>query len=365
MHILKRLFVWLNHALLQLEVLGWITATTFVMLVGSAAPVKEALGKANLYDRVVDVVLQQSTAAGNQGTVPLDDATIKTLVEQVFSGQQIKQYSENFIDGTYTWLEGKSPEPTFKIDLTAARQTIATSVADKAAARLTSLPPCTKIPTGQLDPFSIDCLPPGLNVEREKQRILSEMLASKEFLPQTVITADQLPKDSSGKTFAQAHTEIPTYFKWLSILPWLLAAMTIPTIAVLIWLGNDKRRAIRSVGRTLIAVGGFILGTTLLFGFALPSLLASLGPKFISASAAPLLNEALTAILQSTNRAAAITSGSVTLLGAAILLAERFIKPSKQEQPAQTGQTAVPVEIEVNKNKEETENDRPSDQNKT
>ncbi len=346
MHFLKHLAVWVAHRVFQLELVMWVTIVTLVMLAGSAAPIKQALDTSKLYDRTVDVILDQSKNVSNQGAISLDDQTVRNLIKDVFSGEQIRGYSEDFIDGTYQWLEGKSPEPTFRIDLSAARQTIAVGVANKAAERLATLPTCTKIPTGQLDPFAIECLPPGINIEREKQRVINEMLANKDFLPETAITAAQLPKSSDGKTFVEANKNVPKTFQLLLQLPYIIGSLAIVTAAIIIWLANDKRRGIRSVGRMILGTGGSIFGVTLLFGFALPSLSSNFQARFVSGSAAPLLGEVLTSVTKLMAKTVLISSGSLVILSAVILLAERFIKPAKSPEPVSetTEEKATPEE---------------------
>lgn len=359
MDILKNLAAWILRLLFQLELSVWIVVATLVLLIGSAAPIKQTLGSTNFYDQVVDTVLKQSAQATGQGAIPLDNETVRGLIKDVFSSDQLRTYTENVVDGTYAWLEGKSEEPSFRIDLTAARTNIATGVANKAATRLATLPACTKVPTGQLDPFSIECLPPGINIEAEKQRIINEMLSHKDFLPETVITADKLPKGPDGKTFAESHQNVPEIFQLIKNLPMLLVASAALTAGLIIWLANEKRRGIRTVGRTMVAIGGFILGTTLLFGFALPSLSANMLPRIVGADSTPMLNETFASLLRVLNKSVLITSGGMTAVGGAILLAERFIKP-KPTETTDVSKTPKPPKIEEpakEEDKESTENE--------
>ena len=362
---IKHLASLLAKGLLQAELLAWIILTTLVMLVGSATPVKQSLERAGLYDSVVDTVLNQSDLLGGSNPVPLDDQAIRALAKQALSEQQLKTYGEEFVDGTYRWLEGKSPEPDFKIDLTAARQTVASGVANKSAERLAGLPPCTRIPTGSLDPFSITCLPPGINIERERQKILDELLANKDFIPQTVITAEQLPKSSDGRSFAEANEKLPGRFQLIKRLPLILALSAALSAAAIIWLANNKRRGIRSVGRVALGIGGFVLLVTIIFGFALPKISADLSPRFIGGDAAPLFNRTLEVLTQTANKALLITSGAIAVLGGAILLAERYMKTTHPEELAEGISLQTTQEKQIaTKQEEDIKNDRSSNQNK-
>ena len=341
MEILRRVGIWLSKAGLQFALFGWVIATSLVLLIGTPVTIKKTLDSSGLYAQLPDMILDQSGNVTSNGSVPLDDATIRSVIKTTFSASQLKSYSENLIDGTYTWLEGKSTEPTFSIDLSAARTSIAQGVADRAAERLKGLPPCTRIPTGSLDPFTIDCLPPGIDINREKQRMLNEVLANKDFLPNSHITAATLPKNAEGKTFVQQYANAPDYFGLLKQLPWWFVIIAVLSASAFLWLASDKRRAIRSLGRMTLATGSFILVPTILFGVLLPTASNNLQAHVVGNAAAPALNNVIKSIVNAFTRVTIITSGVLVLIGGMTLLLERFIKSSHPEEAPADAAAAV------------------------
>ena len=342
MDVLRRMVLWVVRVLFQLELITWLSVTTLVLMVGSSGPIKQALQKANIYARLPDIALKQTAAMSDNGvSTPLYDETIQKVVKDQFPPDKLQGYSENFVDGIYSWLTGKSDKPNFRIDLTGTREAIAEAVAQRGVERLNSLPACTSIPTGSLDPFSISCRPPGSNSSLEKQVLKNEVLSNKDFLPNSVITADQLPKSQNGQTFSEKYHNAPKLFELLRKLPWILGGLGILTALTIIWLSSEKRRGVRTVGRMILTTGSFVLVTTILFGVLLPKLSATLQARFVTGDAAPLLNDAFKSLLQTSNKALYVTSGGLTALGAVILLVERFVKPQKETA---IDETVLPAE---------------------
>ena len=137
------------------------TAIDFAILrvVGSPEPIKKMLSESGIYNSVVGSTLEQAKTTSEGGTgVSLTDAAIKQAAEQSFSPQFVKSSSEKAIDGIYNWLDGKSAEPDFNIDLFTVKSTFAEKVGQAAQTRAATLPKCTAPPT-TTDPFSATCLP--------------------------------------------------------------------------------------------------------------------------------------------------------------------------------------------------------------
>ena len=335
MDVLRRVVIWFSKMVFRLAVFGWILAMVFVMLFGDPRVIKKGLADAKLYEKLPDIVLSQAESVQNGGSLPLDDATVRTVISNTFTPTQLSGYSENFIDGMYAWLEGKSPEPSFSIDLSPASRSIAEGVATQAEKRLAGLPACTEPPTGSLDPFKIECLPPGVDVHREKQRVINEMLASKEFLPDTKITANDLPKSEQGEPFTESFSLAPTIFQVVQQLPWLLLGLAGLSAGIFLWLSLDKRQAVRSLGRMILGSGSLVFVPTALFGVILPAISKDFAPQVTNGSAAPVLNNLLQSTIAVTTRALLIASGIVVVVGVVILVLEHFVwKAAKVVDPS-------------------------------
>lgn len=345
MHIVKRFFLWTSRVVFQLELLIWLSVAPTVLLLGSPLVIEQVLDKSKIYDQLPGIVLEQSAVALGENTAAGQDPVVQQVLRDAFTKAQAKSYSENFIDGMYHWLNGNVAKPDFKIELGATKEAIAEGVSARAATRLASLPACTQMPSGSLDPFTIECLPPGVDIANVKSLLKNDLLANKNFLPNATITADELPKNAEGKPFTEYAKNLPGYFQFYKRLPWIVGGAGVLTALAIIWLDNNKRRGIRLVGRLILANGSFVFVTTLLFLLVLPSLSDSLRPRYISGEIAPLMNDLIIAIIKAINKVMLISSGALVGLGGLILLAERFIfAEQKNETDVETASNTLVVE---------------------
>lgn len=341
MEILRRITVWLAKAGYQLALFGWIVVTILVILLGSPKLIKESLASSGVFDSLPKMVLSQARNTTEAGDIPLDEATISAVIKSSFSTEQLTTYTNTIVDGFYSWLDGKTPEPNFKIDLTSTRPVVAEGVANQAAARLATLPTCTSFPTGKIDPFTVSCVPPGVNIASEKQKYLEQVLASPEFLPQTTFTVADLPKNGDGQTFAEQNQELPGYFQLAKRLPWILGAVAAVCMGIFLWLALDKRRALRSLGRMTLATGSFVLIPTLLFGLLLPNIFAGLQAQIVGVTNADVANRVIKDLVVEISKVTLLVSGAIVALGIAMLLVERFVNPPKEEDlPADAAEGA-------------------------
>jgi hypothetical protein len=173
--------------------------------------------------------------------------------------------TEDVLDGTYDWLSGKTPEPSFTINFVKAKQTFATEVGQAAATRLKTLPPCTAKqvqamgPNADINAFKVTCLPPGLNIAAQQAKITHDLATSKDFIGTPKLTPQNLPKDSDGKTVFDNAKEAPKIYKWVNASPWLMIGLTL-LVGIITWLlYEDKRRGMRGLAIILTVVGALLV----------------------------------------------------------------------------------------------------------
>jgi hypothetical protein len=152
-------------------------------IVGSPAPIKKILSKSGIYGSAVDQVLhenQKVSANGNE--VSLTDPAIKAAAQKSFSPKVVQDTTEKIIDGTYDWLSGKSSQPTFNVDLSAAKATFASNVGAAATERASTLPVCPgRTLPSTTDPLNITCVPRGITPAQIGAEAQNDVLHSEGF----------------------------------------------------------------------------------------------------------------------------------------------------------------------------------------
>jgi hypothetical protein len=184
----------------------------------------------------------------------------------------IQSNSESFIDSLYAWLSGKTEQPQFTVDLTEAKQKLIDGVAAAAQNRYEGLPICTLEQVRSLgtdiDPFNAPCQPPGLASSAVQEKVRTELASNQEFLKDTVLTAEDLPKDEQGRTVTDNLAAAPDAYNLAKSLPWLLALVSLLLAAAVVFLSDTKLRGLRSIGITLLGTGIFLFIGSFLITYA-------------------------------------------------------------------------------------------------
>src|SRR4051794_17663335 len=101
------------------------TATTsIVVLTVTPNHLKQWLKSSNVYETVVDTLIKQGQTAVDKSTESGSDSSsvyVQTAIKKAATPEFLQTSTEQLIDGTTPWLEGKSPQPTFAIDVSAVK----------------------------------------------------------------------------------------------------------------------------------------------------------------------------------------------------------------------------------------------------
>jgi hypothetical protein len=180
----------------------------------------------------------------------------------------LQQSTEQFIDGTTPWLEGKTAQPSFHIDISGVKQTFIQELANQARTRYAALPPCApgQIPDTS-DVFSVSCQVQGASIEPQIQQAIQEFNANEDFLPNAAITPDNLKSGDSGHqqtpVFDQLH-DVPKYYKWAHIAPFILGILALISALVIIFASTERRSGTKRVAIALVSTGIVLLITVAL-----------------------------------------------------------------------------------------------------
>jgi hypothetical protein len=343
---MQRFLLGLGSSAFKILLLLTATVMAIVIVLGNPKPLKTSLSESKVYDALVDNAIKSMESPnkpqeGQEDGISLSQPEVKQAVQNAFTPALLQGSTEQIIDGVYRWLDGKTPQPDFKIDLTNAKATLAANLSEYAVRRFNSLPACTTQQLRELntdiDPLNVPCQVSGVSSTQISQKLNEEILNNKDFLPNPVITADNLPKNDQGKTSFEQLDQLPKAFKLGKSSGLILAVLTVLLGLALVFLRHNKRRGIRTVAVSLLGVGIFLALTTLLVIFLFSKatqpngqITNSLGDNAFNASVVSIVKALSNALNRVLLQLAVLYVG----LGAIMLIGLRFIRPKAAEVPA-------------------------------
>lgn len=223
---------------------------------------KTAIKDSGLYDSGIGEALEQSQkGSGGQADVPLDQPEVRKIVENAFTPQYVQTETEKVIDSAYSWLHGNSPNLSFSINLSEAKERLTGGIETYLQKRLDTLPACTsadQLPAdGKVNPYNAPCLPAGV----DKAAVIAEaksQIANGDTFKQTDINANNL-KDEQGTSLAQQLQTSQTVYGALLALLYFSIAFAVMFAAGVVLLSPSRRQGLRNLG-IILAVTGAVNG---------------------------------------------------------------------------------------------------------
>lgn len=267
MNLLRKGIVHLLSVILFIALLSFVSSTAFNNTFGSPQKLEGWVADSKLESVLVSNALTQAQSANEDSTIALDQPAVKQAATQAFSSQLVGQSVNTFIQSNYDWLKGKTSTPTFRIDLTQAKQSFATQVGQLVQTHLASLPVCTTAQLAQLqiptDPLTVSCRPSNLDPKTEGARLTQEIATNDSFLTQPVLTATSLTANGSGqsKPYYTQLSALPKLYQAEQKLPLVSLVVAVITALCVIAIASTRRRGLRRIGFVLLEAG-FVLVIT-------------------------------------------------------------------------------------------------------
>lgn len=268
MNILRRSGLVILAAILSISLLGLAWSHAFQTTIRDKNTVKSWLEESGFYDKTVDIVVDNiaKNSQENGANLPKDDPKLHEIANDSFTPDYLKQITEEVLNGTYGWLEGKTDGPEFSVDLTEVKSKLVDGVSEYAASRAASLPACSAAQSAQMakngsfDTWNATCLPRGLTPEKVGQQIKTEMLTSEDFLKDTEFNGEDIKVTlGDGKTVPIGSTEqsknIQDAYKWTAFGPTILGVLTLLSAVGIFFISSEKHRGIRRIGGIMLGNG--------------------------------------------------------------------------------------------------------------
>ncbi len=267
---IKNILYVLSGSLFRIVLFLCITAAVLMIVFGSSKTLKTTMQTSNAYNRFVPSVIESNKKNPQTASaLPYDDPKITNIFLDSFPANDLKLKTETVIDSAYSWLNKDTDKLQFRIDFTKNKHQLSQELADYAFNRLERLPMC-KVNPAELDPLTAVCQPKNAVSPDSKKAYEQQIFLSDSFLQKTVLSQDDLPKNSTGQSITQQLYFLPNVFTWLKRSPYILGALSIILAVDFILLSPRRRKGVQRLSAILVSSGVSILMFPLIYSYIIP-----------------------------------------------------------------------------------------------
>lgn len=324
--------------LLTASLLGIAVDFGLLRVAGQPDNVKKLISGSGIYNDIVRSALDQAAKSGGSDGALFSSPVVANAANKAFSPQFLQTSTNQAIDGIYRWLEGKTPTPDFKIDLTGAKTNFADYVGQAAEAGAAHLPRCditalSSLSTSLSDPLNADCLPPYITPAEVGTQARSQILSAQGFMDNPTITASELKGSTPNQTiFTDQLKQLPVSYRLAKQTPYILITLSILLSAAIVFLYADRLKGLRHLGIIVLLVSLTLLAlaaglSTLSHRAIQPAI--STNNSLIQADVQRLVNE----LVRSAEHTLEIFGVVYGLGGLAAIIAPSFIRRRAEKQP--------------------------------
>lgn len=211
---------WLHNSGIYENVIGIVVET-----------MSSQMSNANIAPESIDSSMDSTDSSSDQLAAIFEAAQdpsteIGRLVSEKYNAQFFETTSNTVIDATYDWLEGKSDNIDFRIELADSQDDLLDLMNAAFKEKFTSMPACTaedQIPVdinGNFDPFSASCLPEGFDINSIDAQLEEQMNTPElqDMLNNATLTSQNFNIDA-----ATTHQAQQTYH-WAVLSPYIMIA---------------------------------------------------------------------------------------------------------------------------------------------
>lgn len=336
MKLLQKISFYISSALMRLLLFFTITTAVIAIIFGNSGYIKNALTESNAYDRFIPSIIQANIKEEQtRESIPFNDKDVQQTIINSFPSEDLKTKTETVIDSFYDWLQGSSQRVEFSVDFTSNKFLVASGLSEQAFQKMQGLPVCEYQPE-VIDPFYTDCSPSNMDFIIEQLSLQKQIFESDSFLAKTVLTADDLPKDQSGKSILERYKKAPQIFTWIKRAPWILGGLTIICAIAYGWLFRRKREGISAVGYAILGSTLSLVLLTLIFGFILPYLTRDFELGIGGSGTQQIVDDVFKVLTKNFDTMVINISLQAAAIGLLVVLFEKMTRPvSKYDAVAQ------------------------------
>lgn len=321
-----RIIRWAVNAAFHLSIFGFVSVIGLVVVFAQPKPLKQTLAESGVYKEFVGALVEQSMAANQRSSVPLDDPQVQAIVQRSFSPAKLQQATETVIDASYGWAYGKKKNIEFVVDFSGNKRNLAHELSAYAFGRIENLPNCNGR-VDSYDPFTANCRIFFESELDEQAKLTQQIYNNQDILPNPVVTDESLPKVSGGQRLDDAYKLLPKVMPIASSLPILLGGLVAALGLLQVRMSAKPRSGVRQVASGLLSDGGFLGASTLLFGKIMPIVTPGLSLQLQGSAVQTVLNKPFQTISNQIENTVLLTCFSLILIAVCMLLIERGTRP--------------------------------------
>lgn len=311
----RKLAVGFLSSLLTVLLFALAIDVGFARVVGQPKTIENILDKSGIYNSVVPALLDNAkNISSASGDVPLTDSVVQSAATSTLTPEYLRTNVNLILDSIYQWLDGKTSQPTFSINLTDVKTSFADKVADGARQKAAALPKCvTTANIAPFDVFSAGCLPAGVSPDQVAGQVRANIVNGQGFLDNPTISASDLKASGSNQSvFAGQLKNLPAGYRIFKKSPIILGLLIVILGSLMVVIYRPKLRGIKHAGFVIGGVG--IL--TILLGLGLNEAVSNKVISRISLSNA-VLEDSLRRVIHDTAHS---LSGTYMLIGGVYIL---------------------------------------------
>lgn len=234
--------------------------------------IKAWLSGSGLYTAIPDNLIKEMQKQQPEGSTSFaaTNPIVVQAAKETITPSFIQTSTETVIDGSFNWVDGKTQQPNFNIDVASAKQTFADKIVAALKQRYESLPSCGRSLPATADPFAIECRPIiNFDIDAQLARLKAEIVSDEGFLGTQNLNANTLTTQADGATkpIFEQYKQVPEQYQTLKRLPLIAGISALVLGLVIVFVSSDRLRGLRKVGVALIISGGFAAVSLWLINF--------------------------------------------------------------------------------------------------
>ncbi len=186
-----------------------VAASLFAFFsVFNASAIEKVLEERDIYSKVVSSIISATKTVEVQnkiGDIPLNEPWVLDIANKAFDQSTVKTATTVILDGTFRWLEGKTPSPDFRVDLSSNKQLLADGVGEYVTTRSQNLPICTFRDLQNLPPeisvYSSPCRPSFISPGQAGQIARTQVLTNQDILKDPVLNPSSVNQSTNSSIF--------------------------------------------------------------------------------------------------------------------------------------------------------------------
>jgi len=220
--------------------------------------IKNAFNDSNFYQTVVANALdqakkEQTNTGNNKEEIPIDNPEVQAIINKAASPEFLRSQFESTLDSVYAWLHGEKATLDFAIKLDDIKSRLAKGVEEYTQQHLATLPTCSSTQSGDVDPFTAQCLPKGADINAIAVEA-KKNIETGDFLKDGQVTADTIKTDN-GQTLAQKVKDVPHMYKLAVWSIYGSGALAILFALAVIFLSSSRRAGVKRAAIVCISAG--------------------------------------------------------------------------------------------------------------